>query len=177
MNLETIETPRLLLQKLSPDIMKKIFMEHSDVKIKKILGLDDTEFQRQQKIFEKGYESYNRSMMNFQLVEKESQKIIGNCGFHTWNPQHCRAEIGYAINSDEFKNKGFMKEALEKIIEFGFNKMKLNRIEAVIDPNNIPSKRLLQHFGFQKEGVMRGHYLVGNIFEDSTLYSLLKNEF
>jgi [ribosomal protein S5]-alanine N-acetyltransferase len=110
-------------------------------------------------------------------VEKQSNTIIGNCGFHTWNPQHHRAEIGYAMNSDEFKNKGFMKETLEKIIEFGFQDMDLNRIEALISENNIPSRKLLDYFGFTKEGVMRGHYLVGEVFEDSVSYSLLKSEY
>lgn len=55
--------------------------------------------------------------------------------------------------------------------------MKLNRIEALIDENNIPSKKLLEHFGFNWEGVMRGHYLVNGIFEDSVLYSLLQSEY
>lgn len=70
-----------------------------------------------------------------------------------------------------------MKEALEKILEFGFVEMKLNRIEAVIDANNTPSLKLLQYFKFTREGRMRGHYLVDGIFEDSDLYSLLKVEF
>lgn len=178
MVLETLETSRLFLQKLSPEVMKKIFEENEGDEIKKILGvMTEQAFEKHKKIYEKGYESYNRSMFNFQLVEKSSNRIIGNCGYHTWNPQHQRAEIGYELNSDEHKNKGYMTEALEKIIKYGFQTMKLNRIEAVIDSNNIPSLKLLQKFGFSKEGTMRRHYLVGKIFEDSDLYSLLKSEF
>ena len=176
MTFETIETDRLLLQKLTPEIMKRIFEENNDDEIKKTLGISEDEFVRQKKIHEKGYESYNRSMLNFQMVEKYSAKIIGNCGFHTWNPQHHRAEIGYALNAEEFKNKGFMKEALEKIIEFGFQEMNLNRIEALIDENNLPSRKLLDYFGFTKEGIARGHYLVDGVFEDSVLFSLLKSD-
>lgn len=178
MTFQTIETERLLIQKLDSETMNQIFELNNDDEIRKILGITtDDEFARQKKIHQQGYESYNRKMLNFQIVEKESSVIIGNCGFHTWNPQHHRAEIGYALNIDEFKNKGFMKEALEKIIEFGFEEMKLNRIEALIDENNIPSKKLLEHFGFNWEGVMRGHYLVNGIFEDSVLYSLLQSEY
>lgn len=174
---ETIETERLLIQKLDSETMNQIFELNNDDEIKKILGLTDEEFIRQKKIHQKGYESYNRKMLNFQIVEKQSSVIIGNCGFHTWNPQHHRAEIGYALNTDEFKNKGFMKETVEKVLEFGFEKMKLNRIEALIDENNTPSKKLLDHFGFTREGNLRGHYLVDGIFEDSVLYSLLKSEY
>lgn len=177
MTFETLETDRLILQKLDPKTMRTIFKLNNDQEIKKILGVDDEELVRQKKINQHGYESYNQSMMNFKIVEKQSNTIIGNCGFHTWNPQHHRAEIGYALNSDEFKNKGYMKEALEKVIEFGFQEMELNRIEGLIDENNSPSKKLLEHFGFTREGNLRGHYLVDGIFEDSVLYSLLQSEF
>ncbi|MCX8533857.1 GNAT family N-acetyltransferase [Chryseobacterium luquanense] len=177
MTFETIQTERLLIKKLDSQIMNKIFELSNDDEIKKILGVTDEEFVRQKKIYQKGYESYNQKMLNFQIVEKESNTIIGNCGFHSWNPQHHRAEVGYALNSDEFKNKGFMKEALQKVIEYGFQELDLNRIEALIDENNTPSKKLLDYFGFTKEGIVRGHYLVDGVFEDSVLYSLLKSEY
>lgn len=178
MKFEAIETERLLIQKLDSKTMNTIFKTNDENEIKRILGItNEEEFARQKRIYEKGYESYNQKMLNFQIVEKQSNTIIGNCGFHTWNPQHHRAEIGYALNSDEFKNKGFMKEAVEKVIEFGFGEMQLNRIEALIDENNSPSKKLLEHFRFTREGNLRGHYLVDGIFEDSVLYSLLKSEY
>lgn len=178
MTFKTIETERLLIQKLDSETMNQIFELNDDDEIKKILGIRTVEdFDRQKKIHQQGYQSYNRKMLNFQIVEKQSSAIIGNCGFHTWNPQHHRAEIGYALNADEFKNKGFMKEAVEKVLEFGFEEMQLNRIEALIDENNIPSKKLLDYFGFTREGNLRGHYLVDGIFEDSVLYSLLQSEY
>lgn len=177
MTFETIQTEHLLIKKLDSQIMTEIFELNNHDEIKKILGVTDEEFIRQKKIHQKGYESYNQKMLNFQIVEKESNAIIGNCGFHSWNPQHHRAEVGYALNSDEFKNKGFMKEALQKVIEYGFNELDLNRIEALIDENNTPSKKLLHHFGFTREGNLRGHYLVDGVFEDSVLYSLLKSEY
>lgn len=175
---ETIETERLLIQKLDSKTMTQIFETKSENEIKNILGImTNKEFLKQKKMYEDGYDSYNRKMLNFQIVEKQSNTIIGNCGFHTWNPQHHRAELGYVINSDHFKNKGFMKEALVKIIEYGFQEISLNRIEALIDEKNIPSKRLLEYFGFTKEGVIREHYKVGETFEDSVLYSLLQSDF
>ncbi|MGD1319622.1 GNAT family N-acetyltransferase [Chryseobacterium sp. 2R14A] len=178
MKFETIETERLFIQKLDSKTMNTIFKTVDEHEIRKILGItNEEEFARQKRIHEKGYESYNQKMLNFQIVEKQSNTIIGNCGFHSWNPQHHRAEVGYALNSDEFKNKGYMKEALGKVIEYGFHQIELNRIEALIDENNTPSKKLLEYFGFTKEGIIREHYHVGGTFEDSVLYSLLKSEY
>lgn len=178
MTFETLETDRLILLKLDSKKMNEIFALKDDEKIREILGItDEEEFARQKRMNHYGYESYNRKMLNFKIVEKQSGKKIGNCSFHTWNPQHHRAEVGYDLFSDEFKRKGYMKEALGKVLEYGFNEMDLNRIEALIDDENTPSRKLLEHYGFVREGITRGHYLVDGIFEDSVLYSLLKSEF
>lgn len=84
MTFETIETERLLIQKLDSETMNQIFELNNDDEIKKILGITtDEDFDRQKKINQQGYESYNRKMLNFQIVEKQSSIIIGNCGFHT----------------------------------------------------------------------------------------------
>lgn len=178
MTFETLETERLILLKLDPKKMIEIFELNDDEKIKEILGItDEEEFARQKKINHYGYESYNRKILSFKIVEKQSGKKIGNISFHTWNPQHHRAEVGYDLFLEEFKRKGYMKEALGRIIEFGFEELDLNRIEALIDDANTPSKKLLEHYGFSKEGITRGHYLVDGVFEDSVLYSLLKSEY
>ncbi|MND70827.1 putative ribosomal N-acetyltransferase YdaF [compost metagenome] len=70
-----------------------------------------------------------------------------------------------------------MTEALKPIIQYGFETMKLNRIEAFLSPDNIPSLKLVQKFGFTKEGHLREHYNKDNKLEDSAVYSLLKSEY
>ena len=69
-----------------------------------------------------------------------------------------------------------MLEAMKKVLQYGFQNMGLNRIEALIDPENIKSIQLIEKFNFNKEGVLRGHYQTDNGFEDSMIFSLLKNE-
>lgn len=49
--------------------------------------------------------------------------------FVAWSPMHSRAELGFILSKDHWGN-GIILEAASKVIEFGFNKMKLNRIEA-----------------------------------------------
>jgi [ribosomal protein S5]-alanine N-acetyltransferase len=63
---KTIETERLFLQKLDSETMNRIFETYNEDEIRKILGLTtEEEFARQKKIHQKGYESYNRMMLNF----------------------------------------------------------------------------------------------------------------
>ncbi|GAA4461501.1 hypothetical protein GCM10023093_06270 [Nemorincola caseinilytica] len=57
-----------------------------------------------------------------------------------------------------YRNKGYMTEAMQAVIAHGFGQMGLNRIEAFVGTRNEPSLRLMQHFGFTKEGLLRSHY-------------------
>lgn len=69
-----------------------------------------------------------------------------------------------------------MTEALKEVLNFGFTTLNLHRIEALVASWNIPSVKLLQHYGFTKEGTMREDYVVNGKHEDSDCYSLLKRE-
>jgi len=174
MNFEVFNTNRLILKILSPDDFKYIFENNSKLEIKKILGHNsDEEFLKEKNKYENGYTTYNRSFIYFQIIEKDSNTIIGGCGFHNWYPDHRRAELGYVITKEEFKRKGIMSEALEVVIDYGFNKLNLHRIEALVGTQNIPSLKLVAKFNFIKEGVLRQHYFVDSQFEDSVMFSKL----
>jgi ribosomal-protein-alanine N-acetyltransferase len=174
----SLQTERLLLQILNPEVYRHVFSSFSDEGIKEFFGFDsDDALHNERQKYEAGLTSYNRSFLSFQLIDKESGKIIGACGFHTWNVQHARAEIGYAITNESYKRKGLMKEAMKAIIDYGFRKMHLNRIEALIGPDNVASLRLARAFGFTEEGRLRQHYFKGGSIEDSILFSLLREEY
>ena len=102
---------------------------------------------------------------------------MGWCGYHKWYTRHNRAELGYMLNREEFKQQGYMKESLPFVIKYGFNKMNLHRIEAMIEPGNIPSLRLVKSVGFKEEGLLREHYNKNDMMEDSLMFGLLKSEF
>lgn len=115
------------------------------------------------------------SRKKWDLIERVSGKVIGNCGFHNWLPEHQRAEIGYFLSAG-FRSKGFMLEALKQVIDHGFNTMNLFRIEAFISPDNKPSINLIRKLGFSYEGLLRSHYHFNGKIHDSAIYSLLKSD-
>ena len=55
--------------------------------------------------------------------------------------------------------------------------MKLNWVEAFIGPDNIPSRRLVEGYGFAVEGQLREHFCYDDVIQDSVVYSLLKSEY
>jgi [ribosomal protein S5]-alanine N-acetyltransferase len=113
----------------------------------------------------------------FQLFDINSKKIIGWCGYHTWYIKHLRGEIGYELYDVSFKRQGYMSEALEVIIDYGFNTMHLNQIEAFVAVDNVASLKTLHKFQFVQEGHLREHYSHEDKPEDSLVFYLLKRDF
>ena len=174
MTFETLETSRLLLRKVTPEEYKFIYENYSDNDCVAFLGLNTLEELAKEKAkFKKGLSAYDRTFLIFQLIEKESEKVIGMCGFVRHYPGHFRAEFGYGLFSDEVMGKGYMSEVAQLIINYGFDKMKLHRIEAMVGTYNIASLKIIEKLGFSKEGLMKAHYLRNGIFEDSLVFSLI----
>lgn len=175
MHFEILQTEHLSLRKLTPEVFDYIYAIYTDEALIHFLGLsDEKQLQIEKEKHQKGLSTFNRSFTYFQIINKKTNTIIGWCGYHTWYLDHHRAEIGYGLFDDSFKGKGIMTEAIKPILDYGFYKMNLHRIEAFIAPENVPSIKLVEKFGFKKEGVLKEHYFKNNVMEDSAVYSLLK---
>jgi ribosomal-protein-alanine N-acetyltransferase len=175
---EVITTERLKLRKLTQEVYDDLFDNYSKENIKFFLGIDsDAGFEKEKEKYEKGLSTFNKSFIIFQLLNRENGQIIGMCGFHTWYLDHHRAEIGYKITDESLKGRGIMTEALGSVIDYGFRKMGLFRIEALVGPENKASIGLLKKFNFMLEGKLRKSYHSSNSVEDSLVFSLLKEEY
>lgn len=113
----------------------------------------------------------DNELINWGITLRDQNKVIGTIGFYRMKPEHHRAEVGYLLHND-FQNKGYMQEALEAVIEFGFTEMKLHAIEAVIDPRNARSEKILIKNGFVKEAYFKENFYFEGKFLDSAHYSL-----
>lgn len=177
MTFEILPTERLLLRKLTEDDYFYIFQHLNDVEIMQLLNIETSDklaIEKQKQA--KGYSTFNKRFLIFQLLDKETQQIIGWCGYHTWYIDHGRAEIGYGLIDEHTKGKGLMTEALKAVLQYGFEEMQLSRVEAFVAPENIPSLKLVQKFNFTREGQLRKHYLKDGNLEDSVVFGLLKEE-
>lgn len=178
MNEEYIHTDRLLLRKVDPERIHRLYTVSDIEEIKSFYGFDSiAQVQKEQLNYEKGIRTYNRSFLYFHLLDRQEEKVIGWCGYHTWYTEHDRAEIGYELFKEESKKQGLMTEAMQAILSYGFSTMDLQRVEAMIGEDNVASIRLVEKFGFQKEGRLRGHYKTNGVYEDSLIFGLLKEEF
>lgn len=99
-------------------------------------------------------------------------KMIGNLGYWRTDLENHRAEIGYILHSDHWR-QGILSEAIKPVIEFAFMEIGLHSICANINPLNIASRQLLLRQGFVKEAYFRENYYFNGIFHDSEMYGLI----
>ena len=109
------------------------------------------------------------------IALKNENKLIGTICLWNIQAEHYRAEIGYELHPS-FWGKGIMKEALPKVIQYGFENMHLHSIEADLHPGNISSKKLLEKNGFALEGLLKESTFFNRKFSDRAVYSLLNHQ-
>jgi RimJ/RimL family protein N-acetyltransferase len=84
-------------------------------------------------------------------------------------------EIGYIVRPD-CGGRGFAREAVAAVIEYGFSELGLRRIMADIDPDNTASIRLVEALGFRQEGRLREEWKTHIGVRDSLIYAVLAKE-
>lgn len=177
MAMPIIETSRLLLREVTNEDATDMLSYLSDRDVVKHMGLEPfqtvedalDEISWYQSIFKDG------SGIRWGITLKESRKVIGSCGFLNRNSKHHRAEIGFEL-SKEYWGKGIASEAMEAVLKFGFNHYSFERIEALIEPANAPSQKLVEKQGFKREGLLRHYEFTCGKFDDLYMYSILKDD-
>jgi [ribosomal protein S5]-alanine N-acetyltransferase len=171
----TLKTDRLLLRQLSMDDAADVFAYASDPEVTKY-----TSWSTHQAIAdsEKFLDTvitnhFIGQSMGWGIVHKRDQKLIGTCGFASWDCNHARAEIGYVL-SRQYWGQGYMTEAVKAVITFGFHAIMLNRIQATCMVDNLSSARVLQKVGMQYEGTLQEYAFVRDRYFDLKLYAIIK---
>jgi ribosomal-protein-alanine N-acetyltransferase len=111
----------------------------------------------------------------FAIERRSDGVVVGTCTLYDLNAQCRRAEVGYALALSAW-GKGYANEAVSAMLDWGFDELDLNRVEADIDPRNEPSARALERLGFTREGHLRERWIVAGEVSDSWMYGLLARE-
>lgn len=171
-----LETENLILRQISPDDDHEVFEIRSNPETMRYIPrpLAETIEDAQKFILECNSSIEKNDFINWAIAKKEDNKLIGMIGFFRIQHENFRGEVGYILNPN-FHGKGIMKEAIDKALKYGFENLHFHSIEAVIDPRNSASERILQKTGFTKEAHFKENFLYNGEFLDSVIYSLLKS--
>ena len=175
-----IQTPRLLLRKFTVDDVQAVFDNWTSDSVA-------TEFLRwpahssidiTKNVLLGWLEQYNnKDCYRWAItLKKNSAEPIGIIDVVDKNERINSASIGYCIGR-KWWNKGITSEAFSGIIPFLFDTVKVNRIEAQHDPNNINSGRVMQKCELKYEGTLRQADIRNKGIIDAAVYSILASEY
>lgn len=102
-------------------------------------------------------------------------KIAGTIGFNEIHKANKIGTVGYWLG-ENFQGKGIMSKVFKALIDYGFNDLKLNRIEVRVAEENKKSRALPERFGFKEEGKIRQAEWLYDHYVDHVIYGLLVNE-
>ena len=171
-------TPRLVLRGPMEKDMQPMFDIHTDPDVMRYYGVKPYDSLDKSKKHLDWLTKLHREEIGLRwiITLKDEDTCIGDVGFYDWEKKHSRAEIGYILGK-QYWGKGIMTEAIKAALDYGFNEMNLNRIQALIDPRNNASKRVAEKHGFHYEGTFRDYEYEYGDFIDLNMYSVLKREY
>ncbi|QSR87560.1 GNAT family N-acetyltransferase [Candidatus Methylacidiphilum infernorum] len=112
--------------------------------------------------------------LSLAIISREQPVLVGAVILF-FEPLHDRAEIGCWIGKP-YRYKGYGSEACRAVIDYAFEKLKLNKVCAYCLARNIPSVNMIRKLGMKFEGCLRKHLKVRGIYEDLLVYGLLAGE-
>jgi [ribosomal protein S5]-alanine N-acetyltransferase len=101
--------------------------------------------------------------------------FIGWCSLSRWNPDHRSAALGYCFD-DAAWGHGYATEAARALLQWAFDTLDLNRVQAETDTRNAASARVLEKLGFVREGMLREDCVVNGEVSDSWVYGLIRRD-
>ena len=177
------QTRRLILKILEPDYADKVLNFY--LNDKELFEKYETD--RSPNFYTEGHQ-HNILQVEFGLALKLQQvrfyvflkenpdQIIGTVSLYDISGVYSKADLGYKFSS-KFHHKGYASEAVEKLLDIAFIELNIHRICAHVQEDNIPSIRLLEGLGFEKEGLCRDYLCFRGVWKDHLQYSLLAPKF
>lgn len=134
-------------------------------------------FIRQEQINKEGHEKWFAKMVatgeviEFVICEIESDTPVGCVYLQNIEWEHNKAEEGVFLGEESALGKGYAKEAVQLILEYGFQKKSLHKIVARVLPHNAASMHMHEAAGYQKEAYLKDEVLIGEKYFDLVVYA------
>ncbi len=175
--LPTLETERLILRPMRMGDARDLYAYARDPEVSRhVLWDPHQSIGQSRQYLRTAIRQYRRGLpASYAITLRPSGRMIGTIGFMWVNLDHKSAEVGYSL-SREYWNQGIMTEALRRIVEFSFDQLRLNRLEAQHETDNPASGRVMAHVGMRYEGTLRQRLNNKGRFVDVALYAMLRSD-
>lgn len=169
----TITTEKYLLRQITETDLENIFLGLSNPEVIKYYGVSFSTLEetKEQLKFYRELEQ-NDTGIWWAICSLNNNVFYGAIGFNNRNLIHRNAEIGYWL-LPQYWGKGVIKNILSVACKFAVQELKLHRIVAMIESENIASKKIVEQFGFNYEGTMKQCEFKNGCWIDLEIYALI----
>ena len=127
---------------------------------------------------EKEYlEKVDKNKNTFAIVDSKTDEMIGTIGLHSIDNINRTATIGIFIGNKDYWSKGYGTEAIQLILDFGFNYLNLKNIDLALMEFNVRALKCYEKCGFKEIGRRRKCKFINGKYYDSILMDILAEEF
>ena len=122
-------------------------------------------------------ETTTENGVTFAIIENETNKIVGNCGIEKIDYINRTGILGIFIGVEEARNKGYGKESVKLLLDFGFNYLNLHSIELKVMSFNKRAIKCYEKCGFKEIGRRREAYFLNGKYHDVIEMDIIRREF
>ncbi len=174
----SLDTPRLLLRRMKPCDCEDMYeYSHLADTTKYLTWSEHPDRLYTRRYLEYIQKQYSRGeFFDWAITLKESGKMIGTCGFTSFDLPNNSAEVGYVVNPS-YHGNGYAPEALRRVLDFGFMELNLHRIQARYMDGNAASRRVMDKCGMRYEGVSRASMYIKGQYVTIHTCAILSEEY
>ena len=175
--LPTLVAPRVQLRWMENRDLDDLYAVYSDPEVVRYWSHTAWPHRDEASIYleaiENGFQAGN--LFQWGIALHGDDRVIGTVTLYAIDHTQGRAEVGFALARDHWGRR-YAQEALTVLFDHAFDALALRRIEADVDPRNLPSLRTLENLGFRREGYLRQRWQVAGEVQDSVLMGLLAGD-
>ena len=176
---QTIETERLILRRFEYSDCGSVFANWaSDEEVQKMYSEPVYSTPEAVKgLLDKYISAYEKEdCYRWAIIERKSGQCIGQIAYFLVDSKNHFAEIEYCIGQ-QFQCRGFATEAAKAVIDFGFRKINLHKVQICTKTINAPSKRVIEKCGLTYEGTLRDYFYMDGKYVGRLYFSILRDEY
>lgn len=173
MDFPNLKTSRLQLRQITENDLENIFRGLSHPEVIRYYGVNYSSREATREQLE-WYAELERtgSGLWWAVTLSENAEFCGAIGYNNLNKEHRKAELGFWL-LPEYWGKGFIQEAMDPVLDHGFHILKLHRIEAFVETENLGSQKTLKKKSFQQEGILKDSEIKNGRYISVAIYAKL----
>jgi RimJ/RimL family protein N-acetyltransferase len=165
------------LRSISRDDLLRLWEFNNDLDVELAGGGDPPtpqSFERLQAEFDQEASKGGRDGPVF-AIEADG-KCIGQCALFNINPHAHTSELGITIGDKEYWGRGYGRESINLLVEYGFKHRNLHKVWLQVHAGNLRAIGAYTACGFREEGRLRAHVWSNGQYDDLVVMGLLRSE-